>query len=206
MHNDWSHGAPLATSRDVQKQLSLFSAAPAVPAGFRYAENVLSPDAENALLAEIRELPFKEFEFHGYTGKRRVVSYGWRYDFDEARLKKSDDIPEFLEPVREIAARFASLEPTDLHHVLVTEYGPGSAIGWHRDKAIFGDVIGLSLMSSCNFRLRRKIGAKWERASIVAEPRSAYLMRGPSRTEWEHSIPPVDSLRYSITLRNFRKT
>jgi len=190
----------------IQQDLGLFGGTPELPQGFRYQLDVISRDMEAELLEKIRELPFKEFEFHGYTGKRRVVSYGWRYDFDEARLKKSDDIPEFLEPVREIAARFASLEPTDLHHVLVTEYGPGSAIGWHRDKAIFGDVIGLSLMSSCNFRLRRKIGAKWERASIVAEPRSAYLMRGPSRTEWEHSIPPVDSLRYSITLRNFRKT
>src|SRR3954470_20019962 len=172
----------------IQQDLGLFGGTPELPQGFRYQLDVISRDMEAELLEKIRELPFKEFEFHGYTGKRRVVSYGWRYDFDEARLKKSDDIPEFLEPVREIAARFASLEPTDLHHVLVTEYGPGSAIGWHRDKAIFGDVIGLSLMSSCNFRLRRKIGAKWERASIVAEPRSACLMRGPSRTEWEHSI------------------
>lgn len=189
-----------------QQDLGLFGGTPELPQGFRYQLDVISGDMESTLLGKLRELPFKEFEFHGYTGKRRVVSYGWRYDFDEARLKKSDDIPEFLEPVREIAARFASLKPSDLHHILVTEYSPGSAIGWHRDKAIFGDVIGISLLSSCNFRLRRKIGAKWERASILAEPRSAYLMRGPSRTEWEHSIPPVDSLRYSITLRNFRKT
>lgn len=189
-----------------QQDLGLFGGTPELPQGFRYQLDVISGDMESTLLGKLRELPFKEFEFHGYTGKRRVVSYGWRYDFDEARLKKSDDIPEFLEPVREIAAGFASLKPSDLHHILVTEYSPGSAIGWHRDKAIFGDVIGISLLSSCNFRLRRKIGAKWERASILAEPRSAYLMRGPSRTEWEHSIPPVDSLRYSITLRNFRKT
>jgi alkylated DNA repair dioxygenase AlkB len=87
---------------------------------------------------------------------------------------------------------------------LVTEYSPGAAIGWHRDKAEFGDVIGISLLSSCLFRLRRKAGAKWERASLQAEPRSAYLLRGPSRTEWEHSIPPVDAFRYSITFRNLR--
>ena len=187
-----------------QQDLGLFGGTPALPEGFQYQLDLISRDRETSLLEQLRALPFKEFEFHGYTGKRRVVSYGWRYDFDEARLKKSDDIPEFLEPVRETAARFASLEPTDLHHILVTEYSPGSAIGWHRDKAIFGDVIGISLLSSCNFRLRRKIGIKWERASILAEPRSAYLMRGPSRNEWEHSIPPVDSLRYSITLRSFR--
>ncbi|MFL5639952.1 MAG: alpha-ketoglutarate-dependent dioxygenase AlkB [Gemmatimonadaceae bacterium] len=178
---------------------------PKLPEGFRYEREVLSRMQEATLLEHFRDLPFKEFLFHGYVGKRRVVSYGWQYDFSEAKLKKTEDIPEFLLPVREIAARFASLKPTELHHVLVTEYSAGSAIGWHRDKDVFGDVIGISLLSSCNFRLRRKVGSKWERASIIAEPRSAYLMRGLSRTEWEHSIPPVDALRYSITLRNFRQ-
>jgi alkylated DNA repair dioxygenase AlkB len=94
------------------------------------------------------------------------------------------------------------LKPTDLQHILVTEYSAGAAIGWHRDKAVFGDVIGISLLSSCIFRLRRKNGSRWDRVSVTAEPRSAYLMRGPSRTVWEHSIPPVDALRYSITFRN----
>jgi alkylated DNA repair dioxygenase AlkB len=185
--------------------LDLFESPPALPEGFRYQRDVLAPAMETQLLENFRDLPFKEFQFHGYIGKRRVVSYGWQYDFTEARLRKTEDIPDFLLPVREIAARFAKVEPAALHHVLVTEYSPGSAIGWHRDKAVFGDVIGISLLSSCNFRLRRKVGSKWERASIIAEPRSAYLMRGPSRTEWEHSIPPVDALRYSITLRNFRQ-
>ena len=84
------------------------------------------------------------------------------------------------------------------------EYDVGAAIGWHRDKAVFGDVIGISLLSSCRFRLKRKVGTTWERASLIADARSAYLLRGPSRTEWEHSIPAVDALRYSITFRNFR--
>jgi alkylated DNA repair dioxygenase AlkB len=186
------------------ENLDLFESPPGVPEGFRYQREVIAREMETSLLAKFGELPFREFEFHGYTGKRRVVSYGWQYDFAEAKLRKTEDIPDFLFPVRDIAARFAGVDPTLLHHVLVTEYSPGAPIGWHRDKAVFGDVIGISLLSSCTFRLRRKVGGKWERASIIAEPRSAYLMRGPSRTEWEHSIPPVDSLRYSITLRNFR--
>jgi alkylated DNA repair dioxygenase AlkB len=186
------------------ENLDLFESPPALPEGFRYQREVISREMETSLLEKFGELPFREFEFHGYTGKRRVVSYGWQYDFAEAKLRKTEDIPDFLFPVRDIAARFAGIDPTLLHHVLVTEYSPGAPIGWHRDKAVFGDVVGVSLLSACTFRLRRKVGGKWERASIIAEPRSAYLMRGPSRTEWEHSIPPVDSLRYSITLRNFR--
>jgi alkylated DNA repair dioxygenase AlkB len=96
------------------------------------------------------------------------------------------------------------MEPAEVQHALVTEYQPGAAIGWHRDKDVFGDVIGVSLLSPCNFRLRRKLGPKWERASIVAEPRSVYLLRGAARTDWEHSIPAVDELRYSITFRSMR--
>lgn len=189
-------------------QIPLFdvpSPLPGLPAGFRYQANVISKDAEGALLERIRELPFREFEFHGYTGKRRVVSYGWRYDFNQRTLQRSDDIPAFLLSLRETAATFAEMAAARLQQVLVTEYSPGAGIGWHRDKAVFGDVIGISLLSSCVFRLRRAAGKNWERVNITAEPRSAYLLRGPSRTEWEHSIPAVDSLRYSITFRNFRE-
>ena len=190
-------------------QLDMFGAAPApgpaLPDGFRYQADVLSPDEERALLDEIRALPFREFEFHGHTGRRRVVSFGWRYDFAARRLHRADDMPPFLAAARERAAAFAGVAPDSLQHVLVTEYGPGAAIGWHRDKGVFGDVVGLSLLSPCVFRLRRAAGDGWERASITAEPRSAYLLRGPSRTEWEHSIPPVGALRYSLTYRGLRE-
>ena len=188
-------------------QLQLFGepAEPALPEGFRYRGDVITGAMELDLLARVRKLPFREFEFQGYTGKRRVVSYGWRYDFNDRRLEKANDIPDFLLEVRDIAARFADIGPEHLQHVLVTEYSPGAAIGWHRDKAVFGDVIGISLLSACTFRLRRAVGETWERASVTAEPRSAYLLRGPSRTEWEHSIPAVEELRYSLTFRNLRE-
>jgi alkylated DNA repair dioxygenase AlkB len=188
-------------------QPDLFAAAPvrwSLPAGFRYEPEVLSAEREAKLVAWFPELPFREFEFRGYQGKRRVVSYGWQYDFNTGALQRTDDMPPPLIEAREIAAHFAGIVASDLQHVLVTEYGAGAAIGWHRDRREFGDVVGLSLLSPCTFRLRRKAGAKWERASLVAEPRSAYLLRGPSRTEWEHSIPAVDALRYSITFRNLR--
>jgi alkylated DNA repair dioxygenase AlkB len=175
------------------------------PEGFRYERELISHDVEQKLLAHFRELPFREFDFHGYKGKRRVVSFGWRYDFSKRHLDKADDIPPFLLELRPIVAEFAGLKPSDLQHVLVSEYSEGAGIGWHRDKAVFGDVIGISLLSSCVFRLRRKTGGKWERVNVTAEPRSGYLLRGPSRIEWEHSIPGVDALRYSITFRNLRE-
>ena len=90
-------------------------------------------------------------------------------------------------------------------HALVTEYRPGTAIGWHRDRPHYDDVIGISLVSPCTFRMRRKHGTGWERASLHFAPRSIYLMRGPSREDWEHSIPAVEELRYSVTIWSVRK-
>ena len=150
----------------------------------------------------MRSLPFKAFEFQGFVGKRRTVSFGWRYDFNDRSLQKAEDIPDFLLSLREVAAEFAELPAPALQQVLVTEYDAGAAIGWHRDKKIFGDVVGISLLSACRFRFRRKSGSSWERVAITAEPRSVYLLRGRSRTEWEHSIPAVEALRYSITYRS----
>jgi alkylated DNA repair dioxygenase AlkB len=186
------------------KQLGFFGAGVGMPEGFKYQPDVLSPDEEQQLLGEVRELPFKEFQFQGYVGKRRVVSFGWQYDFNQRVLRKADDIPSFLLTLREAAGSFSGVAPERLQQVLVTEYAAGAGIGWHRDKAVFGEVVGISLLSSCRFRLRRKVGTTWERVSLTAEPRSGYLLSGPSRTEWEHSIPEVDTLRYSITFRNFR--
>lgn len=178
-----------------------------LPAGFCYRPELISPRDERSLLARIRHLPFREFEFHGYTGKRRVVSFGWHYDFTGRKLRKADDMPDYLLALRATAAAaFADLEPEALQHVLVTEYGPGAGIGWHRDKAVFGQVVGVSLLSSCLFRMRRAIAKKkWERMNLVVEPRSAYYLSGPARSEWEHSIPQMDVLRYSITFRNVRE-
>lgn len=175
------------------------------PIGFLYEEELITPHEETELIAEIKKLPLKEFEFHGYLGKRRVKSFGWHYDFADASLNLAAAIPEFLLPVRERAAAFAGLTANDFPHILVTEYSPGTPIGWHRDKAVFEDVVGISLLSSCLFRLRRKTEGGWERSTINLEPRSAYLLRGPVRADWEHSIPPVESLRYSITFRSLRR-
>src|SRR5215207_7819356 len=172
-----------------------------LPEGFRYAPELLSVAQAAALLSKMESLPFKDFEFQGFTGKRRVLSFGWRYDFNGGGLQKTDDIPAFLLAARELAAAFAHIPPAELQHVLLTEYPAGAAIGWHKDRSVFGDVIGVSLMAPCIFRLRRKAADRWVRTSVELQPRSVYLLRGPSRTEWEHSIPAVSSLRYSITFR-----
>ncbi|KPH06214.1 alpha-ketoglutarate-dependent dioxygenase AlkB (plasmid) [Rhizobium acidisoli] len=183
-------------------QSDLFGKAePALPTGFRYQPNVVPELVQSDLLRELPQLPLKPFDFHGIEGKRRVISFGWKYDFDTQQVRRVEDIPPFLLPVQSIAAAFAGVGPDQLQQALITEYAPGAPIGWHRDKNVFGRVVGVSLLSPCTFRLRRRAGDKWERISVIAEPGSAYVLSGPARSDWEHSIPPVDQLRYSITFR-----
>lgn len=185
-------------------QLSLLEAPPSGPEGLAYRPEFLSKREEAELIGLLEPLPFKEFEFHGFLGKRRTVSFGFHYAFDGSGLREAEAIPGFLDKVRERAAAFAGHEAASLQHVLITEYAPGAAIGWHRDRPSFGDVVGISLLAGARLRFRRKQGIKWERASLMIEPRSTYLLRGPARWQWEHSIPPLDTLRYSITFRTLR--
>ena len=182
------------------KQAELFGGEAGI-AGLRYREELFSPVREQSLVGAFAALPFKPFEFHGYLGNRRVVSFGWRYDYSGARLKKADEVPEFLLPLRDAAAQFAGLAPGELVHALVTEYAPGAGIGWHRDKPNFGKVVALSFCSPCRLRFRRKKGDGWERRAMAVAPRSAYLLDGEARHVWEHSIPPMEKLRYSVTFR-----
>ncbi len=175
-----------------------------MPEGFHYWPELVSKPEETWLLKAVSRLEFKPFEFKGFFGNRRIIAFGWRYDFNDSSLKRAAEIPDFLQPVRERAAEAAGVPPVAIEQAMVTEYSPGAAIGWHGDRSIFGEVIGVSLGSQCTFRFRRKIGETWDRASIILDSRSAYLLKGPVRTGWEHSIPAVAALRYSITFRTMK--
>jgi alkylated DNA repair protein (DNA oxidative demethylase) len=181
-------------------QPSLFGPA-AMPEGLRYAPGLLGEAEEKELARRIAALPFRPFEFHGFTGKRETVSFGWSYQFDGRGLAEAAPIPDWLMAVRARAAAFAGLEPGALEHALLIRYGEGAGLGWHRDRPVFGEVIGISLLSPAPLRFRRRVGAKWERFTLPAEPRSIYALSGPARSEWEHSLTPVAALRYSITFR-----
>jgi len=173
--------------------------------GLKYQPELISAAEAASLVESIAALPFKEFEFHGFTGKRRVISFGWKYDFSSQRLEWIGYVPEFLLPLRYVAANFAALDPDALEQVLITEYQPGAAIGWHKDKAVFDEVAGVSLGAACTMRFRRSIGETWERRHVTLEPGSAYLISGEARSHWEHSIPPVTRLRYSVTFRTVKR-
>ena len=172
-----------------------------MPEGFRYQPDFIDPQTEADLVQHLRMLELKPFEFHGHLGNRRVVSFGLRYNYDQREVQNAPQIPTFLDDLRAKAAAFANRSAHEMKQVGINEYRPGAGIGWHRDKSEFGDVIGVSLLMSAKMRLRKQDGQKWERRSLVLQPRSIYLLSGASRREWEHSIPPVEKLRYSIMFR-----
>ncbi|MER8595966.1 MULTISPECIES: alpha-ketoglutarate-dependent dioxygenase AlkB [unclassified Mesorhizobium] len=194
---------PLKTSA-AARQGDLFAAADDLPEGFRYQPELITPDEEAALASQLATLPFQPFDFYGHLANRRVVGFGQRYDYDRGEVVEAPPIPGFLLPLREKVAAFARLPAETFVQVLINEYRPGAGIGWHRDKPHFEAVAGVSLLAACSFRLRRKNGTRWDRKTVTVDPRSAYLMTGAARNEWEHSIPPVAEHRYSITLRTLR--
>jgi alkylated DNA repair dioxygenase AlkB len=176
----------------------------ALPEGFRHADDFLHVHEEAALLDIFRSVDFHEMRMRGVAARRRVVQYGWKYSFESFRMTQGPDLPDYLLPVRDRAAAFAGVENAVLSEALLTEYSPGAAIGWHRDAPGFGIVVGISLASACRFRLRRGQTGAWETMELLLQPRSVYLLEGAARSEWQHSIPAVRELRYSITFRSMK--
>jgi alkylated DNA repair dioxygenase AlkB len=184
-------------------QFALFADAPALPDGLRYAAGFIPEAVERDLIDHVAALPLQPFQFGQYEGKRRIASFGWRYDYSQRRLLPAEPVPGWLAPLIEQVEAFGG-PGTRIDQVLCTEYEADVGIGWHRDKPHFGRILGVSLGSSCRLRFRRQVGDTWERRALDVAPRSVYAMSGPSRLEWEHSIPAVDALRYSITLRTLK--
>jgi alkylated DNA repair dioxygenase AlkB len=174
-----------------------------LPDGFAYRPDFLTEDEESSLLHLFRTLDFQPFEFQGYLAKRRTVEYGWEYDFGTRKAATTQPLPDYLLPFRDRAAKFAAVPPESLVEAVVTEYPPGAPIGWHRDVPQFEIIIGISLASQCRMRLKPYKG-EGKLVSVILEPRSLYVLQGPARWAFQHSIPPVEHLRYSVTFRTLR--
>ena len=169
--------------------------------GLDYRENLIREAEERELMERLQTLDLAPFRFHGWLGNRKTGSFGWRYDFDDSSFTRTEPIPAWLQPLREKAASFARLDPDAFVHVLLARYDPGAGIGWHRDRDVFEQVVGISLNTPAVLRFRRRTARGFRRANLEVEPRSAYLLSGKSRWTWEHRIVPGEQLRFSITFR-----
>lgn len=170
-------------------------------AGLLHCEKFIAADEEQAILRHLHAHDLAPFRFHGWVGKRKTHSFGWRYDFDNASFTEADPLPDWLIPLRARAARLARIDADRIVHAMIARYDPGAGIGWHRDRPVFEDVVGVSLGSAATMRFRQRTDSGFRRAKLDLAPRSAYLLSGEVRHEWEHSIAPGQDLRFSITFR-----
>ena len=173
---------------------------PPIP-GLVYRDDFIGEAEHEALVGRLQAMELAPFRFQGWTGKRMTQSFGWRYDFDDASFSPAEPIPGWLDPLRVKAADFAGVEPSDFAHVLLARYDPGAGIGWHRDRPVFDRVVGVSLGAPETLRFRQRTATGFRRYALPVEPRSAYLLSGEARHDWEHRIVPGEVLRFSITFR-----
>jgi alkylated DNA repair dioxygenase AlkB len=188
---------------------TLFPVEPVLPAGFQYFPDFLTVAEEVQLLSELKNIELHIFNFQGFEAKRKVASFGYDYSFDRRSLSKGKDIPASFNWLIKNVSEKIGLDPNLVAELLVTEYPPGSVINWHRDAPPFNLIAGISLLTDCNFRLRPQEKEKQSRKSVITVPvkrRSLYVMEGPVRSDWQHSITPVKQTRYSITLRTLRES
>jgi alkylated DNA repair dioxygenase AlkB len=192
-------------------QLALFDAPGSgplrLPEGALYQPGFLDPVEEQGLIDLIGTLPLAHATYKSYTARRRVVSFGGSFDYDDNRLRPGAPLIEALHPLRERVAGWMGVPPEALAHVLVAEYAPGTPLGWHRDVPDFEDVAGVSLGADAVLRFRPwppKDPRRQDVLKLVVQRRSIYALRGPARWAWQHSVPPVTALRWSITFRTLR--
>lgn len=180
--------------------LDLFDA-PLLP-GLATRANLITADEERMLIDRIDATELEPFRFQGWTGKRLTTSFGWSYDFEVGRPKDASPMPDWLLPIRDRAAKFAGLASEALIQALLIRYDPGAGIGWHRDRPVYGHVLGISLGEAATMRFRQRRADGFNRVSVPLDPRGSYHMSGPARHEWEHSIAPMERPRWSITFRS----
>ena len=163
------------------------------PDGLVYEPEFIAAAEEAALLDTLGALPLEEAKHREFTARRRVAIF--------------DTPPPFLAPLRKRIAAWMEVPVDALSHTLINEYRPGTPLGWHRDSPEFEQVAGVSLGTPCRMRFRPyppPKGRSRDTLEIVLAPRSAYIMRGAVRWAWQHSVPAVKALRYSITFRTLR--
>lgn len=173
---------------------------PVIP-GFALQEELIDGEMERQLVERIEATDLTPFKFQGWTGKRLTHTFGWRYDFDDRSFAPAHPIPDWLMPARALAAEVARVAPEQFVHALVTRYDPGAGIGWHRDRPVFEEVVGISLHTPATLRFRQRKESGFRRAKAELPPRSAYLLSAEARHQWEHGIVPGETLRFSITFR-----
>lgn len=183
-----------------------WTATDAPPDGFELRNGFVTEAEEQLLLEQVSPLPLGEVRMHGVTARRKVIHFGWDYGYESWKIERAGSFPPWVLFLRDRAAAFAGIEPDLFEQLLVASYPAGAGIGWHRDAPMFGSrVVGVSLGASCRMRFRRRNRDAGQTYSVTLPERSAYLLSGPARSEWQHSIPATAEARVSLSFRTVRR-
>ena len=179
---------------------------PRQPAGLLYRPELITAAEERQVLGRLETMELRTITMHGQTARRTVRHFGLDYGYESWTLVPTDPFPDELRWLQERAASLAGVDPDRFRQILVTRYPPGATIGWHRDAPMFGpQVVGVSLAAACRMRFQRGKGEARQVTEVTLEPRSGYVLSGPARYSWQHSIPATKALRWSITFRTLRE-
>jgi alkylated DNA repair dioxygenase AlkB len=186
---------------------TLFDIAPILPEGFTYYPSFISEAEELQLLAIIESMELQPMQFHEYTAKRNVKSFGRGWSFTEQQLKQGEPIPQAFDFLLEKIAAQLAIDKQSIAQFLVTEYPVGALINWHRDAPPFETIAGISLLTDCIFKLRPHEKERQTRSNTISlnvQRRSLYTMQGPAKNEWQHSTLAGKKVRYSLTCRTLK--
>ena len=177
------------------------------PGGLVYVPDFVTEAEERSLLSVFESAPFEEVRMRGQAALRRVVHYGHRYEYESWNLQSAEPLPASVRWLQDRAGALAGVDPDEFSETLVTRYPPGAGIGWHRDAPLFGpQVVGVSLLAPCRMRFQRRTSDLRRVHELALAPRSAYVLAGAARWSWQHSIPAVGDLRFSVTFRTVVRT
>lgn len=165
------------------------------PEGLRMYEDFIDEGEERQLLDYINKQPWSS------VLKRRVQHYGAAYQYRNAAAPSQ--VPPVPQELYQLVKRILGerVWPKDKTQVIVNEYKPGQGIGPHVDdpRQFGGEIVGVSLGANVFMKFQTSHS---DSISIPLFARSAYVMSGPARYDWKHSLRnDGDKTRVSITFR-----
>ena len=150
-------------------------------AGLHYVPDYLDPAEHDALLGAVSAVEWHE------AGGRRIQFYGHWYEYARGGVYRVGPLPPWGQALA-VRLHDDRLMPYVADQLIVTEYQPGDGIRPHIDAPIFADVIvGVALGSTCVMQFSRQ---EHPTEDVLLEPRSAVVLSGEARHQWQHAIPP----------------
>ncbi len=125
---------------------------------------------------------------------RKVLHYGWRYNYTSGTREKAPSFPPVLNALRNILKIWEDgpkgFDLLNLDQCIVNRYLPGQGIGAHIDSSSYGDVIACFTFGGGR---EMEFTRGTEKYRLYTTKNSLYVMSGEARGEWKHQMRPRKS-------------